>query len=345
MPGRKYTAGSSYRYGFNGKENDNDVKNVEGSQQDYGMRIYDPRVGKFLSVDPLTASYSWFSPYQFSGNSPITSFDIDGLEPNKQLNYSEVNVVESALENIKGKKLSYENTSWVGPLWRWKPLIFTNNVLTEAYNQNVSTIQNTPSNLRIIKNVFSKKGRIENANYAFTAFGYLVTWWNSEPEKRVETYEAAGGMLLNGWITKKIINLSKPQELNIDLMGGQRSSIRGWLNFDNNAIEGIRSDVKKFGQFFTKNSVSSIITNNPQAEFLPYVTNSLKEGGTITVRGQMANAFFKEIWNGTAKGLENYEVIGKTEGLSIDRYYRTDGSPLRGGAKSLNEIILKKKTP
>lgn len=37
-----------YRYGFNGKENDNEVKG-EGNQQDYGMRIYDPRLGKFLS--------------------------------------------------------------------------------------------------------------------------------------------------------------------------------------------------------------------------------------------------------------------------------------------------------
>jgi hypothetical protein len=41
MPGRKFSAGSGYRYGFNGKENDNEVKG-EGNQQDYGMRIYDP---------------------------------------------------------------------------------------------------------------------------------------------------------------------------------------------------------------------------------------------------------------------------------------------------------------
>jgi RHS repeat-associated protein len=56
MPGRKYSATSSYRYGFNGKENDNEVKG-EGNQQDYGMRIYDPRIGKFLSVDPISKEY------------------------------------------------------------------------------------------------------------------------------------------------------------------------------------------------------------------------------------------------------------------------------------------------
>ncbi|PUZ19246.1 RHS repeat-associated core domain-containing protein [Chitinophaga costaii] len=68
-----------YRYGFNGKENDNEVKG-DGNQQDYGMRVYDPRVGRFLSVDPLTKTYPWWSPYAFAGNSPIVAVDLDGLE-------------------------------------------------------------------------------------------------------------------------------------------------------------------------------------------------------------------------------------------------------------------------
>jgi RHS repeat-associated protein len=80
MPGRSYTAGNSYRYGFNGKENDNEVKGVEGSQQDYGMRIYDPRLGRFLSVDPLTKKYPELTPYQFASNTPIQGIDLDGLE-------------------------------------------------------------------------------------------------------------------------------------------------------------------------------------------------------------------------------------------------------------------------
>jgi RHS repeat-associated protein len=78
MPGRKLSGG--YRYGFNDKENDNEVKG-EGNQQDYGMRIYDGRIGKFLSVDPLTKNYPWYTPYQFAGNSPIKFIDLDGLEP------------------------------------------------------------------------------------------------------------------------------------------------------------------------------------------------------------------------------------------------------------------------
>jgi len=79
MPGRQVEIGVNYRYGFNGKENDNDVKG-EGNQQDYGMRIYDPRLGRFLSVDPICKDYPGLTPYQFSGNDPISAIDMDGLE-------------------------------------------------------------------------------------------------------------------------------------------------------------------------------------------------------------------------------------------------------------------------
>ncbi len=79
-PGRKFLQGvKKYRYGFNGKEKDNEVKG-EGNQQDYGMRIYDPRLGKFLSVDPISKSFPWYTPYQFAGNKPIFCIDLDGLE-------------------------------------------------------------------------------------------------------------------------------------------------------------------------------------------------------------------------------------------------------------------------
>jgi RHS repeat-associated protein len=80
MPGRTYSnAGAKYKYGFNGKENDNEVKG-DGNQQDYGMRIYDPRLGRFLSVDPLTKSYPWNSPYSYAEGDVIRSIDLDGLE-------------------------------------------------------------------------------------------------------------------------------------------------------------------------------------------------------------------------------------------------------------------------
>jgi RHS repeat-associated protein len=81
QPQNSYMAGD-YRFGFNGKEMDNEVSGT-GNQYDYGFRIYNPRIGKFLSVDPLTKSYPYYSPYQFAGNMPILAVDLDGLEPKK----------------------------------------------------------------------------------------------------------------------------------------------------------------------------------------------------------------------------------------------------------------------
>ena len=83
MPGRSFTAGTGYRFGFNGKENDNEVKG-DGNQQDYGFRIYDPRLGKFLSVDPLTKKYPELTAYQFASNTPIQAIDLDGAEKKVQ---------------------------------------------------------------------------------------------------------------------------------------------------------------------------------------------------------------------------------------------------------------------
>ena len=79
MPGRSYSiANTNYRYGFNGKEKDNGISSL--TDYDYGFRIYNPAIGKFLSVDPLDREYPFYSPYQFASNSPIVKIDIDGLE-------------------------------------------------------------------------------------------------------------------------------------------------------------------------------------------------------------------------------------------------------------------------
>jgi len=77
-PGRKFSAGSSYRYGFNGKELDKET--IGTSTYDYGFRIYNPALGRFLSLDPLSRKYPMLTPYQFASNSPIQALDIDGLE-------------------------------------------------------------------------------------------------------------------------------------------------------------------------------------------------------------------------------------------------------------------------
>ncbi len=80
MLGRIYTSSDQdYNLGFNGKYKSDEVKGA-GVHYDYGFRIYDRCIAKFLSVDPLTKSYSILTSYQFASNSPNSAIDLDGLE-------------------------------------------------------------------------------------------------------------------------------------------------------------------------------------------------------------------------------------------------------------------------
>ena len=77
LVGRGFRAGSGYRYGFNGKEKDNSTGD---GNLDFGSRMMDTRIGRWLSADKLFQKYPNESPYVFSGNSPLMFNDPDGNE-------------------------------------------------------------------------------------------------------------------------------------------------------------------------------------------------------------------------------------------------------------------------
>ena len=74
--GRSFSS-TAYRYGFNGKEKDNEVSG-DGNEYDFGARIYDSRLGKWLSMDPKGGKYMSWSPYCFGLNNPIRFVDVGG---------------------------------------------------------------------------------------------------------------------------------------------------------------------------------------------------------------------------------------------------------------------------
>ncbi|MCX6232776.1 MAG: RHS repeat-associated core domain-containing protein [Bacteroidetes bacterium] len=67
------------RFGFNGQEKDDEIKGT-GNSLDFGARIYDPRIGRWLALDPLQAKYPDLSPYNFCANNPIIFIDPNGKE-------------------------------------------------------------------------------------------------------------------------------------------------------------------------------------------------------------------------------------------------------------------------
>ena len=120
-PGRTYSGGIPYRYGFNGKENDNEVKGT-GNQQDYGDRIYDPRVGRWLSIDPSQKRYPGISPYVYTLNNPLIYTDPNGKDPvytiksftSKVVNgVTTINIVFDV--TIRGKVINHSSNDYANP--------------------------------------------------------------------------------------------------------------------------------------------------------------------------------------------------------------------------------------
>jgi RHS repeat-associated protein len=79
LPGRNANT-NEYRYGYQGKEMDNEIKDKDGSSYDFGARLLDPRVGRWLSMDPLAEEFADMSPYNAMANDPVNMVDPDGRE-------------------------------------------------------------------------------------------------------------------------------------------------------------------------------------------------------------------------------------------------------------------------
>lgn len=79
LPGRN-SSEDEYRYGFNGMEMDDEVRDSKGTSYTTEFRQYDPRVGRWLSLDPLASKFPWMSPYLGMDNNPILLIDPTGSE-------------------------------------------------------------------------------------------------------------------------------------------------------------------------------------------------------------------------------------------------------------------------
>ncbi len=79
MPDRNYND-PDYRYGYGSMEKDDELKSKSGTSYDFGARFYDPRCGRWMSLDPLAAKYPGLSPYHHSADNPILFSDRDGQE-------------------------------------------------------------------------------------------------------------------------------------------------------------------------------------------------------------------------------------------------------------------------
>ena len=114
MPNR-HTNTNEYRFGYNGMEKDKEIKG-DGNSYTTEFRQYDPRLGRWLSLDPLMGKFPNVSPYVAFDNNPVYYIDPYGLESgtgqDKSIDGDPPRSGDSGSECDDGKPLS-ETHDWV----------------------------------------------------------------------------------------------------------------------------------------------------------------------------------------------------------------------------------------
>ncbi|KKP52881.1 MAG: hypothetical protein UR43_C0009G0013 [candidate division TM6 bacterium GW2011_GWF2_33_332] len=155
---RTYNSGD-YRFGFNGKENENEWDGQTGSKLDFGARIYDSRLGRWFSVDPLASKFSNLSSYNFTSNNPIIFIDNDGEDFGVKVNNSEKTIIITATVYTTNQK-AYEQALKASNKW---------NLIKSKYNGysvgvEINVVYVTPSNEEVTSYFSSIKFYRKNGN-------------------------------------------------------------------------------------------------------------------------------------------------------------------------------------
>ncbi len=181
-----------YRYGYNGKENDDEVKG-ESNQQDYGFRVYDPRVGRFLSVDPLADAIPAWSPYNYVLNNPVKLIDPDGRAPSdgdgteneyiRTWNATTNSYDTKQISNIGGNEFDIIHTVH-GKI----PEVGTTITTDVVFNETNNGVRISPGNFVEIKPFMPASGALQTLDGAddpifnIITLGQGVAWSKAGPE-------------------------------------------------------------------------------------------------------------------------------------------------------------------
>ncbi|HVX01037.1 MAG TPA: RHS repeat-associated core domain-containing protein, partial [Candidatus Babeliaceae bacterium] len=331
MLGRSYNSDST-RFGFNGKENDNEVMGT-GNWQDYGMRMYNPRVGRFPNVDPLTNSYPWYSPYQFAGNKPIKFFDRDGAEedddfdPEPPKNPEQVKREEA--ENEARRNLRTEEE----PEWLKEERASENkkkedeekelNKVNQARVQGERLLRPNGAAARL-KNYFDQLP--ENAENAFPNITKDFKDQLEQFNLNRENGQALESQLTNA-LTKAFPNGGVARQVTLQISGvvnGQSVSVR--IRVDN-----LTSSNGAIDLYEAKYSIEQINEGNFQRAFTPnqrQAFNIFTNGSNVTIFVKGANGFNAGLSNGSEIDINNAKFNIMTNNIENSQLQHARTIPL-----------------
>ena len=302
MPGRTFSS-NQYRYGFNGKEKDEPGMGGGGSTYDYGFRIYNPQIARFLSVDPLSKSYPWYTPYQFAGNKPIVAIDLDGLEEKVTIG---INNYEIRATYVASQEVC-DNVD----------IVLMQKIVNQTLNSNptVLVIEGVDIDMNLPSSMSDDNGGQPPLHVQFA-----ITILEDNPENRRKTYSTTGQRSMGGTIS----------------MG--KANDKGFTPLkDGSLIPAYHLDGDIFlnPQFFDKSSPN-------YTGFGEQSTGSIKLDGTSTSSSfsYSAGAGTKS-YSGSEGGVFSHE-IGHDLGLDHEKgiYPKTGTMSTEGLSPTMKEVLI-----
>ena len=268
--------------------------------------MYDARIGRFLSIDPLAGKYPWNSPYAFSENRVIDAVELEGLESVTLASKHSVDIFGLKTQVLENTTSTEKQDQFHGEVW-------ANHIGVAARTGGNMIIK--PS--LVLKTVNYK--RVEeyvievhyNSDLAVTEVLYKSRTITTETQTtRIE------GENQYGMQDKK--------------HGITRSEIKGpWKTIPNEEIDPVISDFIDVAiSFRQSNDGRSLNVSTPLKQSTYYFTlkgaienqegaiEALPVAGVITsvallkaggIQGVLVGAFFMNVGYSLSRGLENME--------------------------------------
>lgn len=191
MSGRSLSSKNS-RFGYSGMEKDDEISG-SGNSYDFNARIYNSRIARWFSIDPLQKKYPSLSPYNFVANSPLMFVDRDGKQIFIAGTTSDKMFFLSEIKRLTGLDIELKNNELV-----LNGMGDTKDIVSQSLRDHVLNLIDTKSknyeNRIVFKLVSNNKGSFIDKSYGDKVNSsnvYYDDFYNGAFD--LKDYSAAGG--------------------------------------------------------------------------------------------------------------------------------------------------------
>ena len=188
------TVSGGYRFGFNGKEKTDEISG-EGNSYDFGARMLDPKIGRWLSIDPMARKQPEQSPFKAFLNCPLVYIDPNGMDEFERI----------VIYNSKGQIIAHADKLIREGYYMSGGIFYLNETkipeLSNGFNYYSKTKKITVNDAGVITNIFYEKRNvikwedgIQDREFVYGSEHYGTIYADGE-----SSYEGKGGYQNGGW--------------------------------------------------------------------------------------------------------------------------------------------------